>query len=73
VNREQAVAALTEAGYGTEAAALAEVAERYPGNWQYTRDRRRATVKHMPSGNWQVVDCAESEERIKALERSRVW
>jgi hypothetical protein len=73
MNREQAVAALEAAGYSAEAAAMAANAERWPGNWQYTRDRHRATVKHMPSGNWEVVDCAESEERIAALARSKQW
>ena len=61
---------LFDTGYPVKAvrAVLAE-ADRFPEMWAYTSDRRRCVVKHMPSGLFEVQDCAESEARIKALRR----
>jgi len=63
----KAAAALFAAGYDQAAirAMLAE-AEKFPGRWAYAADRRRCVVKHMPAGEWEVVDCEESENRIRA-------
>lgn len=71
VTREQACFKLAAAGHGREAPALLDQAERFPGTWHYTPDRTRAVIKHMPSGIWEVVDCAESEARIAALRAGR--
>jgi hypothetical protein len=71
MTREQATFALARNRYGSEAPALLDLADRFPGTWHYTADRHRAVVKYMPSGDWLVVDCEESEERIKALARGR--
>lgn len=71
ITRERACWRLTRAGYGTEAPALLELADRFPGTWHYTADRHRTVVRHMPAGTYEVADCEESEERIKALKRAR--
>lgn len=73
MSREQVMFKLAAGHYGTEAPAMLARAERWPGIWQYTRDRHRAVAKHMPAGTWEFADCAESEERIKALAKGRHW
>jgi hypothetical protein len=75
LTRERATGRLAMAGYGREAVALLDACERWPGLWQYTADRHRCAVKHMPAGTWEVRDCAESEDRIAALRtvRRRSW
>jgi hypothetical protein len=67
----QATFTLARDGYGSEAPALLADAERFPGTWAYTADRRRCAVKHMPAGTFEVVDCAASEALIAARRRGR--
>lgn len=62
---------LESSGYAAEAGPVMEEARRYPGTYAYTGDRHRYTVYRMPGAYWEAGDCAESEERIKALGRAR--
>jgi hypothetical protein len=71
LTNEQALAYLTGEGYGSEALALMADAARFPCGYKYTADRHRYAVYTMPGGYWMAGDCAESEERIKALGRKR--
>ena len=71
LTRGQATFRLARDHYGAEAPALLDEAEKFPGRWAYTADRHRCVVKHMPAGTFEVADCEESEERIKALRRDR--
>lgn len=67
----KAAAALFAAGYAKPAIqAVLDEAARFPGGWAYTADRRRCVVKHMPAGDFEVRDCAESEARITAARRT---
>jgi hypothetical protein len=62
---------LANAGYAAETGRLTAEARKFPGTWAYTVDRHRAVVHHMPRDDWEVADCAASEERIKALRSGR--
>jgi len=73
-SRAQVAGALTVEGY--DPAKIMGDADRFPNSWQYTPDRHRCVVKHMAcrgiaDGTFEVRDCAESEERIKALAREQ--
>jgi hypothetical protein len=69
MTREQACFQLAAARYGSEAPALLDLAEKFPGHWHYTVDRHRAVVMFMPGRAFTVQDTEESEERIKAMRR----
>jgi hypothetical protein len=67
-----AASALFAAGYKQpEIKVLLAEADRFPELWAYAPDRRRCVVKHMPSGGFEVRDCAESEARIAAARQGR--
>jgi hypothetical protein len=71
LTEDQARAYLAASGYGGEADGLVAEARRFPCRYSYTKDRHRYLVFQMPAGHWQARDCAESEERIKAIGRER--
>jgi hypothetical protein len=64
-------AATLDAYPADQAGRVLDEAEKFPGSWAYTADRRRAVVFHMPGGTWEAADTAETEERIAAYARRR--
>lgn len=71
LTEEDICAYLAGGGYEAEAAAMTADALRFPGTYKYTADRHRFIVWSMPGRYWMAGDCAESEERIKALGAAR--
>jgi hypothetical protein len=65
---------LTAEGYAAEAEAMITGALKFPEIYRYTGDRHRYLAHVLLRDGawcWRAGDCAESEERIKALGRGR--
>jgi hypothetical protein len=65
---------LSAEGYAAEAEAMITGALKFPEIYQYTGDRHRYLAHVLLRDGawcWRAGDCAESEERIKALGRGR--